>query len=665
MQLVAGTDSVGFTGDNGPATLAEINAIFPFVDSNGNIYIATFSDHRVRKVSPTGIIVTFAGTGNSSLAGIGGSSNSVSFNTPYCVVGDTAGTVLYISDTRYVWKYVFLTNIMSIFAQSTTLNRGFSGDTGPATSSQLDNISGLWLTTAGDLYITDYANNRIRKVVATGSIISTVAGSSGPIGFSGDSGPATLATLYGPCGVYVDINGRLFIADHLNNRIRKVSSISGIISTFAGSGVQTPFNGDNMPATSANINRPMDVKGDSLGNIFISEYGSCVIRMVDFYGIISTVFGTFDLCDYSGPGITSRTSAIFNPRGLWIDSLGTLYFSDQNTIHRGVLVSSPTSQPSGKPSSQPMIQPSRQPTGQPTSQPTKQPSARPSEQPSLQPSSRPTSQPSKYPSSRPSTQPSSEPSVPLVVRPSSRPTCSPSVQPSSQPSLQPVSSPSDQPTAQPTDRPSAQPTASPSNRPSSKPSTQPSCVPSVCPSNQPSSRPSHISTAHPSSYPSSSVPSNEPTSRATELPTSQPSLRPSAQPSSFPSTHPSSVPTIVPSTQPSCRPSCSPSSQPSSVPSAQPSSFPTGEPSVGPFSQPSSRPSRQPTCFSLGKPTRQPTSSPSTLTTVVPSIQKSSFPTFISSSGPTNPPTSVLQSTCLPTDAIYRSSNGHSILFPF
>jgi hypothetical protein len=357
IRLVAGTSTAGYSGDNGPATSAQLLAGLPWVDNSGNVYIPDRNNHRIRKVNLAGIITTFGGTGTQSYTGINGPISSVSFNNPTSVVGDTAGTVLFISDDYYVWMYVFSTNIVSIYAQSPTLGQGLSGDEGPATSARLNNPTGLWLTSAGVLYIADYFNHRIRKV--SSGIITTVAGSGCTnnciSSCSGDNGPATLATLYLPLGIYVDSLGKLFIADTHNLRIRLVDT-NNIITTFAGTGTPTPFNGDNIPVLSANINTPSDVKGDSLGNIYIADRYNCIIRMVDATAIISTVFGTPGSCGFSS-GISSRSSVINGATlsGIWLDSLSNIYFSDYNSIHRSLTVSSPTSQPSQQPTTKPTV----------------------------------------------------------------------------------------------------------------------------------------------------------------------------------------------------------------------------------------------------------------------------------------------------------------------
>jgi hypothetical protein len=371
MQLVGGIGLSGYTGDSGPATSAQIRSNLMWVDSSGNIYFPDDINFRIRKIDSSGIVTTFGGQATSSIAGTSGAINSVNFFEPWSIVGDVGRTVLYICDQRYIWKYVFSTNIVAVFAHSTALGAGFSGDNGPAELAQLSNPAGIWLTTSGVLFIADYHNHRIRKIV--NGIISTVVGSGCGHGcsgsFSGDNGPALSATLNDPLGIYVDTVGRLFIADEHNFRIRLVET-NGIIQTFAGSGSESPFNGDALPALSANIHNVFDLKGDSLGNIYISDNGNCVIRMIDTRGIISVVFGSPGQCDYSA-GISLRTAKIKNPGGLWVDSLANIYFSGYGVIYRSINVFNPTSQPSVQPSKQPITPPTAQPSVQPSSKPSR------------------------------------------------------------------------------------------------------------------------------------------------------------------------------------------------------------------------------------------------------------------------------------------------------
>jgi hypothetical protein len=357
MKLVAGLGTSGYGGDGGPATLAAMAAFIPWVDSAGYIYESDNS-FRIRKINQaTGIITTVGGTGSPSTDGNSGPILSVSFNHPYSIVGDAAGTVLYYSDQRFIWKCSLSNGFTSVYAHNRLNIASFSGDDGQATSAQLNYPAGLWLTTGDVLYFADVINHRIRKILQPG-IISTAAGSgctACPGSFTGDNGPAISAALNLPRSAYMDTTGKLFIADTDNLRIRVVDT-NNMITTFAGTGNGSPFNGENLPATSANINSPYDVKGDLLGNIYIADQGFSIVRVVDkASGLISTLFGTANAPGYT-TGVAVRSSSINGPKGLALDTVGNIYVSDGNSIHRSVDLS-PTSQPSRQPTTQPSTQP--------------------------------------------------------------------------------------------------------------------------------------------------------------------------------------------------------------------------------------------------------------------------------------------------------------------
>jgi hypothetical protein len=344
MQVVGGTGVGGYDDPGGPATSAKIHTYGLWVDNNGVLYIT--DDSRINKIDTAGNLLSFAGSASQSTAGTSGPVSSISMYVPYSIVGDSAGTVLYFSDLFHVWKYTFSTNIASVYVSGAN----FDGDGGPVGSAHVNQPQGLWLTTDNVLYIADSSNRRIRKVVS--GIISTAAGSpcSSPCG-GGTSVPALSATFNSPVGLFMDTNGYLYIADMLDNRVRRLSP-GGIVANFAGSGTAAPFNGDNIDAGTANINSPRDVKGDSIGNIFITDHDNCLVRMVSTVGILSTLFGTPNSCGFS-PGIASRISIIGSTFCMWVDSASTLYFTDYTSIHRRIIVSSPTSQPSGQPTYQP------------------------------------------------------------------------------------------------------------------------------------------------------------------------------------------------------------------------------------------------------------------------------------------------------------------------
>ena len=202
-------------------------------------------------------------------------------------------------------------------------NAGFSGDGGQATAALLNAPGCVASDAAGNLYVSDRANQRIRKIDATGKI-STIAGV-GAAGYSGDGGSAILAKLKNPSGIAVDSAGNVFFADMGNNRIRKISA-SGIITTVAGTGAAR-FSGDGGPAASAAINHAEGVAVDSKGNIYVSDTGNNRIRMIDATGIIKTVAGT-GAAGFSGDGGPAISAKLNRPVGIALDAAGKLYIAD-------------------------------------------------------------------------------------------------------------------------------------------------------------------------------------------------------------------------------------------------------------------------------------------------------------------------------------------------
>jgi sugar lactone lactonase YvrE len=603
MKLLAGTNTRGNSGDGGQATSAGIWPRIPYVDSGGNIYIPDYGNKIIRKVvTSTGIISKFGGSGSLTNDGNSAAILSVNFLNPYCVVGDASRSVLYISDMWYIWKYTFTGNSASVYAG--TNEQGFLGESTPATLAKIFRPLGMWLTTAGDLYFADAVNQRIRKIVRDAqnlNIISTVAGT-GTGGYAGDSGKATSAQLQNPYGVFVDTTGKVFIADTSNNRIRVIDN-NAIITTFAGNGQPAAFMGATIPgAMSAGINFPTDVKGDSLGNIYIAaSYAVYMVTPGSTTNTLSTLFGKPRTNGFVAGNAPARFP-IGNVTGLWIDSDLTVYFSDESSIHRSFFVKSPTSQPSRQPAADPTVQPTSHPSTQPSTQPAAKPSIQPSSEPTGQPTRQPTSQPTSEPTFQPSTQRSRQP----TIQPSSQPTSQPSAQPSRQPAGQPSGQPSKEPTGQPTSQPSRQPNGDPSGQPTIQPSSQPSFQPSAQPSRQPIGQPS-------------GQPSKEPTTH----PTSQPSRQPNTQPSCSPSRQPSSQPTSQPNGKPSSQPTSQPVAQPTRQPTGQPTRQPTRQPTNQPGSRPSRQPSSQPTARPSRQPTRQPTRQPSGQPTNVPTTRPS------------------------------------------
>ena len=319
---VAGNGTLGYTGDNGPATSAEIHGPYAVAtDSAGDLYIADSGNNVIRKVA-NGVITTVAGNGTMGYSGDTGPATSAQLDAPYGVAVDSAGN-LYIADSaNNVIRKVSGGVITTIAGNGTS---GYTGDNGPATSAQLFTPSAVALDSAGNLYILDFGNNVIRKVSASSLVITTVAGTNATYGFGGDNGPATSAELYGPNGIAVDSAGNLYIADTSNSRIRKVSASNGVITTFAGNG--TPgFAGDGASATSAELNGPWGVAVDSAGNLYIADLGNNRIRKVSG-GEITTVAGN-GTAGYSGDGGAAANAELNGPSAIAPDSAGNFYIAD-------------------------------------------------------------------------------------------------------------------------------------------------------------------------------------------------------------------------------------------------------------------------------------------------------------------------------------------------
>ena len=303
-----------FSGDGGPATAARLLAPAGVaLDPAGNLYIADTADHRIRKVTPGGTISTYAGSGNFGFSGDGGPATAAELNFPRDVALDPAGN-LYIADSgNSRIRKVSPGGTISTYAGSGS--RGFSGDGGPAAAAQLNNPVGMALDPAGNLYIADITNNRIRKVTSGGTI-STYAGS-GSFGFSGDGGPATDAQLGVPVGVALDPAGNLYIADHDNGRIRKVTS-GGTISTYAGSGSRG-FLGDGGPATAARFREPSGVALDPAGNLYIADtYNNRIRKVTPTVAVSTTPAPTASASLAAAPPPNIRTTPLGQVTGNWL-----------------------------------------------------------------------------------------------------------------------------------------------------------------------------------------------------------------------------------------------------------------------------------------------------------------------------------------------------------
>jgi uncharacterized protein (TIGR03437 family) len=302
---VAGSSRLG---DGSPATSVPLR--YPYgtaQDASGNIYFADAQDNRVRRVDTKGIISTVAGTGVAGFSGDGGSATQAMFNNPEAVRLDAKAANLYIADynNHRVRVIVLATGAVTTVAGNGSLI--WSGDNGTATQIPMD-VSDIAIDTAGNLYIADYVNSRIRKVIPAGTV-STIAGIANP-GDSGDNGPATQAAINSPTGISVDAQSSVYFVDSYNNRVRKISS-AGIITNFAGTGAygygDPNYDGNNGPATSAFMVYPFSTAVEPNGNVLIL----CVLelwRVSASSGVITFIAGsdTFAFAGDGGPAINAK-----------------------------------------------------------------------------------------------------------------------------------------------------------------------------------------------------------------------------------------------------------------------------------------------------------------------------------------------------------------------
>lgn len=273
MSVVAGNGTQGFAGDGGPASAAELNAPMAVaVGANGTLYIADTGNQRIRAVSG-GTITTFAGSGARGFGGEGGAAKTAALNRPVALAIDGSGALLICDQGNERVRRISDGTIETIAGNGT---QGYGGDGGQATAADLNEPSGVAVSADGRVFIADTGNQRVRVVGSTG-VISTFAGT-GVAGFSGDGGPAAAARLNRPVGLALDDVDELFIADENNHRLRRVGS-DGMIATIAGNGVQGAA-ADGSGATSSPENLPVGVAVSGFGWPVIADANDGSVRLV-------------------------------------------------------------------------------------------------------------------------------------------------------------------------------------------------------------------------------------------------------------------------------------------------------------------------------------------------------------------------------------------------
>ncbi len=328
---VAGSGTAGYSGDGAFAPMAQMNTVTGVaVDASNNVYISDYSNHRIRKVSATGIITTVAGTGVAGDSGAGGPATAAQIWRPSGIIVDPTGNIIFSDCDNHRIKKIDPSGIITNIAGNGTY--GSAGDGGPATAAQLYYPESIALDASGNIYFCDFYNNKVRKIDPAGTIF-TFAGN-GMSGYTGDGGPAIAARLKTPYGIAISGAGDVYIGDYRNNVVRKINT-SGIISTFAGTGV-AGYSGDGGPATAAQFNLPKGIFFDSSGNLLVAEWNNHVVRKIDGAGIVSTVAGTGSM-GYSGDGGPATNARLYSPETITVDAYNNIYIADDlNNVVRKV-----------------------------------------------------------------------------------------------------------------------------------------------------------------------------------------------------------------------------------------------------------------------------------------------------------------------------------------
>jgi len=330
---VAGDGVAEFGGDGGAALDATFHLVEGVAaDASGNLFISDSGNNRIRKVDgATGTVTTIAGNGTTNFGVDGVPATVVGVDSPSDVVVDSAGNVIFSDTHHHRVRSVDTTGtIHTIIGNGTA---GFAGDNGPASAAQIASPTGLALDAAGNLYIADFDNNRVRKVDTAGNV-TTVAGDGNP-GFNGDGLAATATSLNAPTDMAFDASGNMYIADLRNERVRRLDAASGVITTIAGTG-DALSSDDFLPAVTATLKNPTDVAVDASGNVLIADSGSNRIRRVAPNGVIDSIVGS-RTPGYSGDGGPPLQARLLTPLRTFMAPNGQLLVVERdNAVIRAV-----------------------------------------------------------------------------------------------------------------------------------------------------------------------------------------------------------------------------------------------------------------------------------------------------------------------------------------
>jgi len=317
-----------YGGDGGFASKASISTPNGIVlDKAGNIYISDSKGSKIRKVNTSGIISTIAGWGSAGMSGDGGPATAAKLNFPSGIVIDKAGNIIFSDSYNYRIRKIDTAGIITTIVG--TGIAGYTTDDTLAIHSRLNIPCGLALDDDGNLYIADRMNHRIRKVNTSG-VITTIAGN-GLATTRGDGGPATLASINRPNDVKISPDGALIIADTYGNAIRKIKE-DGIINTIAGVGDgYSGFGGDEGVIGESRLSTPFALAIDKTGNIYVADKNNNRIRRIDVTGAIKTVAGNGASIS-GGDGRSAVDASISSPESVAVDEAGNLYIGESSKI---------------------------------------------------------------------------------------------------------------------------------------------------------------------------------------------------------------------------------------------------------------------------------------------------------------------------------------------
>jgi DNA-binding beta-propeller fold protein YncE len=327
-----GTGEKGFAGDGGAATAALLNGPFDLAfDAGGDLYFSDTFNNRIRRVDArTGVIATVAGNGEEGFAGDGGPATRAALNQPYGIAIDRAGN-FYIADrlNRRVRRVDAASGVITTVAG--TGEAAYSGDGGPAPRAGLAEPNGLAFDPAQRLlYITDVADNRVRAVDLAAGTIATFAGT-GAAEHSGDGGQAPAAGTFGARAVKVGADGTVYILERQGSSLRAVDPKTGIITTLAGTTARG-YSGDGGPALAAVFDAPKEMAIDRDGSLLIVDTENHAIRRIDrLTGIVTNIAGGRQ--GSGGDGGPATAAGLDRPHGCVVGADCAIYIGDTNN-HR-------------------------------------------------------------------------------------------------------------------------------------------------------------------------------------------------------------------------------------------------------------------------------------------------------------------------------------------